>query len=146
MREAAAWFCSGRGARRRWVGTNAKIVAWAGLAAAAICPPAGMGFSVCLFRACTGVPCPGCGLTRSLSCCLRGHLQEGLAYHPLGPCILLLFLGTALLSILPASRRRLVEQRLESHPVLLNSLYFTFVVTFVSFGLGRALLLSRLCQ
>jgi hypothetical protein len=48
---------------------------------------------VCQFRSLTGLPCPGCGLTRSLVA--AGHLDpaSSLAYHRLGPAtwIYLLF-------------------------------------------------------
>ena len=40
--------------------------------------------SVCLFYHLTGLPCPGCGLTRSFVCLGHGHLRESLHWHPLG--------------------------------------------------------------
>ncbi len=40
--------------------------------------------SVCLFYTLTGLPCPGCGLTRSFVCLGHGHLRESLHWHPLG--------------------------------------------------------------
>lgn len=39
--------------------------------------------TVCLFNAVTGIPCPGCGLTRSLRLALRGNFAESFAMHPL---------------------------------------------------------------
>lgn len=39
---------------------------------------------VCYFRFLTGLPCPGCGLTRSLEALWHGHLLLSLRYHPLG--------------------------------------------------------------
>src|SRR5258708_6029876 len=38
----------------------------------------------CLFRLFTGVPCPGCGLTRSLSALWHGNFLLSFRYHPLG--------------------------------------------------------------
>ena len=46
--------------------------------------------SVCLFYHLTGLPCPGCGLTRSFVCLSHGHVWESLHWHPLGPAIFLL--------------------------------------------------------
>ncbi len=43
--------------------------------------------SVCLFYHLTGLPCPGCGLTRSFVCLGHGHLRESLHWHPLGIAI-----------------------------------------------------------
>ena len=38
-----------------------------------------------------GIPCPGCGLTRSVALLTHGHVEWALAYHPLAPFILLYF-------------------------------------------------------
>lgn len=40
---------------------------------------------LCPFRNLTGLPCPGCGMTRSLVCCGHGLWAEAARYHPLGP-------------------------------------------------------------
>ena len=37
--------------------------------------------SFCLIRRLTGVPCPGCGMTRALSCATHGHPRRALAYN-----------------------------------------------------------------
>lgn len=37
----------------------------------------------CVFRFVTGVPCPGCGMTRAWLAALRGDLAAAVAYHPL---------------------------------------------------------------
>lgn len=43
--------------------------------------------SICPFYHLTGLPCPGCGLTRSFVCISHGHLDEALRWHALGPFI-----------------------------------------------------------
>jgi len=40
---------------------------------------------VCLFRTAFGIPCPGCGLTRSFESLWRGEYVIAFRYHPLGP-------------------------------------------------------------
>lgn len=37
----------------------------------------------CLFRRFTGLPCPGCGMSRAWLAVLRGDIAVALAYHPL---------------------------------------------------------------
>ena len=37
----------------------------------------------CLFRALFGVRCPGCGMTRALSCALHGRWRDAWRYNPL---------------------------------------------------------------
>ncbi len=44
--------------------------------------------TICGFANCTGVACPGCGMTRAAGSLLRGDVGEALRYHPLVPLIL----------------------------------------------------------
>ena len=37
----------------------------------------------------TGVPCPGCGLTRSIVLAVHGDWSQSYVYHRLGPVVLL---------------------------------------------------------
>lgn len=39
---------------------------------------------LCVFRGITGIPCPGCGLTRSISAAVHGNIEMSLAHHRLG--------------------------------------------------------------
>jgi hypothetical protein len=54
--------------------------------------------SVCVFYHLTGLPCPGCGLTRSFVCFAHGEIKQAFAYHPLGPILFLAFAVYALYS------------------------------------------------
>lgn len=54
--------------------------------------------SLCPFRNITGLPCPGCGLTRSVVYSAHGQWQQAIAYHPFGP----LFLVGAGIALIPA--------------------------------------------
>jgi hypothetical protein len=42
------------------------------------------GPSFCPFKIATGLPCPGCGMTRSVVALLHGDLGASLFFHPLG--------------------------------------------------------------
>lgn len=44
----------------------------------------------CPCRIVTGLPCPGCGMTRSVICFAFGQFARGWQYNPLGICWLLL--------------------------------------------------------
>jgi hypothetical protein len=44
---------------------------------------------VCAFKRVTGLPCPGCGLTRSWVAAVHGDLAASLAFHRLGWLVLL---------------------------------------------------------
>ncbi|MEO7991028.1 MAG: DUF2752 domain-containing protein [Chryseolinea sp.] len=42
------------------------------------------GFHFCLFKNLTGMPCPSCGITRSIIQFYSGHFEVGLLINPLG--------------------------------------------------------------
>ena len=69
-----------------------------GLAVAALLPVSFVtsGPSVCPFKLLTGLPCPGCGMTRSVVTLLHGDLGASLYYHPLGFVIVGLAVALAL--------------------------------------------------
>lgn len=48
---------------------------------------------VCYFKSLTGIPCPGCGLTRAYLALFKGNLSKAFFYHPLFivPVIVLLY-------------------------------------------------------
>jgi hypothetical protein len=45
--------------------------------------------NVCIFLRTTGLPCPGCGLTRSIVAAAHGNMALSFSYHRLGLLILL---------------------------------------------------------
>jgi len=134
------WLNQRQPASTIWLGKYCVAAAWLGLFLAVISPPHGSGVSVCWFHACTGLPCPGCGMTRSLSCGIRGMFHESWEYHPLGLFVLALFVVTAAQSLLPKLLRDRLVRFIESSPKVFNTLYLVFLILFVAFGTARALL------
>ena len=61
----------------------------------ALTPQGAPALYFCPWRALTGLPCPTCGIVRSLGAALRGDLHSSFAFHPLG---LAIFAGTAWLA------------------------------------------------
>jgi hypothetical protein len=68
------------------------------LGGAALLPPtwASAGPPLCPFRLVTGLPCPGCGLTRSLVSLMHGDLSAAVLFHPLGPVVAAILLALVL--------------------------------------------------
>lgn len=45
------------------------------------------GFIICALRRATGLPCPGCGLTRSFCALAKGEVARAGYFHALGPAL-----------------------------------------------------------
>ena len=66
----------------------------------------------CAFRRATGIPCPGCGLSRALAALARGDWHGALTLHAFAPLLAacgLLLLATVLL---PAGARTRLARRI----------------------------------
>lgn len=61
----------------------------------------------CLFRALTGIDCPGCGMTRAFLLLGQLRISEALRLHPLAPALLALIVATAI----GASPARFLQRR-----------------------------------
>lgn len=64
---------------------------------------------LCLVRLITGVPCPGCGMTRSVCAASHGHWSDALAFHWLGPLALAVMAGGLLVALFEASSGRRLD-------------------------------------
>ena len=102
-------------------------------------PPDGAGVPVCLFRAMTGLPCPGCGLTRALSSLIQGHPAAAFSYHPFAFLVLPLFAMLATHNFLPLAARQRLQAFCGEHDRLVRRGYHGFIYTFVAFGVVRML-------
>ena len=107
----------GRRSRAWWRDEDQRLRrnALIALAVLALLPSAGLGIYICPFHFLTGTICPACGLTRSMSSLLHGHVSTAFLYHPLGIVVLVwlsyvAFSGRSLpqaWSRLPATTRQL---------------------------------------
>jgi hypothetical protein len=89
---------AGRPALLEQQATRRGALAVALLGVAALLPVARVeaGPVVCPVRRLTDVPCPGCGLTRSLTRTMHGQLRDAAAVHPAGPPLAGLLVAWAL--------------------------------------------------
>src|SRR5215213_1034597 len=117
-----AWLHEPTRASQLWLGKRCAIAAWAGLLLALVTPPHGSGISVCWLKNATGLPCIGCGITRSLSCGLRGMFAQSFDYHPMGLAILVLLSFIAVQSLLPQHLQGRLKSCLQKRAVAFNSL------------------------
>ncbi|MDZ5619344.1 DUF2752 domain-containing protein [Nocardioides bizhenqiangii] len=107
--------------------TGADVVAAggvAGIGAAFLLSPDHIedGPVLCPFRALTGLPCPGCGLTRSWVYAAHGWWQESFAANAFGLVVVAAVLALAVVVIVRRVRRTPPPSidRLLKHPVALG--------------------------
>ena len=112
----------------------AQIIALILLMLGIILPSGGMGIPFCMFKRVFRLPCPGCGLTRSVSSVLHGDFLKSWHYHPLG----IFFVAVALLFVvnlaMPRRRTVIVRRFFRKHHDSLEILLIAFVTFFIGFG------------
>ncbi|MBK8091839.1 MAG: DUF2752 domain-containing protein [Verrucomicrobiaceae bacterium] len=84
------------------------------------------------------LPCPGCGLTRSLTALMRGHLHEMLRLHPFAPFAVLMGGLVTLGAALPARGAVALADRVEKIERRTGLVAIIFLL-FTCFGLLRLL-------
>jgi len=81
----------------------------------------------CLFKMMLHLPCPGCGMTRSLKAIWLGHFTTAFRYHPLGPVLFVLctvlLLSALLQKPLASTRVAFPVYSLHSRLMLPRTLY-----------------------
>ena len=104
-----------------------------------VMPPGGLPITLCWFHAVTGLPCPGCGLTRSLASLSHGHLGDAFRYHPFGLVLYALFVGLTAAGLAGEARRARLRAWLEQRALAARSraVYHGLVAAFLGFGLVR---------
>lgn len=110
------------------------------LGAFVLTPPASGGHSIavgritlpetCIFFNLTGLPCPGCGMTRSITSAVRGDISGSFSHHKLGFLTVIYILSQFLLSLgvvfISGLRDRLqhVGKYLNKGIIVLGALFF----------------------
>ena len=105
-----------------------QALAWGAILLSVLLPPGGLGFSLCFFYLITGLPCPGCGMTRAFIDIGHLNLAHSMQYHPLG-LVAFAVAGIVALSapIAPLGRRLVAYRQLVGRLLLLLA-FFVFLV------------------
>ncbi|WP_279105472.1 DUF2752 domain-containing protein [Gordonia paraffinivorans] len=114
------------------------IVGAAALGAAGILTPSGIesGPGMCPFAMITGLPCPGCGLTRSWVAFMHGDIAAAFGFNLFGPVLLVLTAVTALLAFATLARRR--RSPLSGwRDVVVGPVGAVFLAVWIGYGLFR---------
>ncbi|MFE0751575.1 DUF2752 domain-containing protein [Gordonia sp. NPDC058843] len=88
--------------------TTVAVVGAAALGAACVFSPSGVdsGPQLCPFAVMTGLPCPGCGLTRSWVAFMHGDVGSAFTFNVFGPVFLVLAAVTVVAATVTLVRRR----------------------------------------
>jgi hypothetical protein len=97
--------------------------------------------TLCGFRNLTGLPCPGCGMTRSVAALLKGRALQSVHFNALAAPTLLLMVMVWLRSVCLLTNRQQTMTRLSElvSPRQRVSLGWTFLVVVGVYWAGRLL-------
>lgn len=118
-------------------GRGARVFAALAVVGSFVMPPHGIGFTICLLDRYAGLPCPGCGLTRSFACISHGLLETAVGYHPFGPLLYAWAWSAVGVSLLGSARRARLADRFAANSPWTERLYLGAVVAFLMFGMAR---------
>ena len=105
-----------------------------------IIPSDGLGFSSCSFKTLSGVPCHGCGLTRSVASISHLELHSAFRYHPFGFIIYGLMLGALIWPVLGKESQQKLRDYKKKNTKTLNYLVWVTLGIFLLYGFARAIL------
>ena len=88
--------------------------------------------SLCPFMRWLGLPCPGCGLTKSLYCYAKGDVITSLSYHPFGIVVQGIALCILILSIFDYKKNRTYVSILLDSNTLWRCFAFLFFVFYIT--------------
>lgn len=118
---------------RAWV----RWLALFGFAVSFVLPTTGLGIDLCPLHAVTGLPCPGCGLTRGVSLVSQGEPLLAMGAHPFAPFFWAIFLALSVLAVLPQARVDALEGKLDVLEPAFTQTARLLMFAFFGFGLIR---------
>ena len=119
--------------------TSSQLRTWQWLAliggvGAFFLPVTSLGFSVCFFYNLSGVPCPGCGMTRSVHLALHLQPMHALYHHPMGLLAAVMIIYFCVTAVWRPAGRLFEAYKQHSAVVIV-----VLALGILSFGLVRAL-------
>lgn len=140
MRPDEAW------THRALLTPGSRRLALVVMVASVFFPVAGLGFDLCPVHRLTGLPCPGCGLSRALAAASQGDLGAAFGLNPFVVFVWPLFFAQALLAFAPGSVRTQVAAALDARGPRLSAAYRIVLAAFLAFGLLRFAVFAALGQ
>lgn len=107
------------------------------LAATALVTPGRLAFDVCILHRTTGLPCPGCGVTRGLMHLAHGEWQEALGANPWSLLVWPLLGLMAATLLVPAPAMARFDAWAARHEPWPSRVVRVLLLAFFGFGLLR---------
>lgn len=107
------------------------------LVASFLLPMGGLGVDLCWFHRSVGLPCPGCGITRSVISLSHGHWLDALRDNPFGPLVWVLAWLSAALELGGPRLRGGAERWITERERPARATYLTIIALFLVYGFAR---------
>ena len=104
-----------------------RILALLSVLVLALIPSEGFNFTLCPMQNIFGLPCPACGITRSMSSLLSLDILHSFQYHPLGIIVL-----AAIFTALFVNHSDFLYMRVFNKVSIYHSLILLFIITWLS--------------
>jgi hypothetical protein len=114
------------------------------LVASVFMPVTGLGVDLCPLHHVTGLPCPGCGMSRAIAAVSQGQLGTALGLNPFVVFVWPMVVGLALLAFAPSSVVTRVEAAAARRDVPLTRAYRVVLAAFLGFGALRFVVMLAL--
>jgi len=114
------------------------------MAVSFVFPLEGLGVDLCVLHSTTGLPCPGCGMSRAISAISQGQLSTALALNPFALLAWPLFLVLAVVTVAPRGVYERFERWVDARAAPIARGYRLCFTAFAAFGAIRFLLFLSL--
>lgn len=115
----------------------ARYLALAVMAASAVLPTQGLGIPLCWLHSTTGLPCPGCGMTRALTAFSHADFTAALGLNPFVLVAWPTFFVLAVTTLLPERHFQRFERWVMARDRAVARGYQLAVYAFIAFGVAR---------
>ncbi|CAN5356893.1 hypothetical protein BH09SUM1_BH09SUM1_27160 [soil metagenome] len=102
-----------------------------------VLPPKGVHLQTCSMRKMTGLPCPGCGLTRSVTSIFHGKAKAAWELNPFGYGFAAFFVAVAPLAFLPTRKLNAAREYARRFRNPIGLFVIVFMALFILHGLIR---------
>lgn len=102
-----------------------------------ILPPDGLGRNTCGLYILTKLPCPACGLTRSVTCISHMKFAKAFYYHPFGFIFYVIFLLLAIYNFMPEKMKNIIIAFFINHENIIKYVITFIIFSFIIYGIIR---------